>query len=134
VPAAKCEIIFARALSVPKEKLERAPRFDKNNWPDTADRTFRTNIYDYYGYSHYWESLPNLVRFHAGCGQELLPAWNARRVIELSGRRLTARIVNALIAAGFIGEEVDRPQNFRLILFCPTGLSALRLPGPTSSG
>ncbi len=42
-------------LSVPKEKLERAPGFDKDDWPDMADPTFRTNIYDYYGYSHYWE-------------------------------------------------------------------------------
>jgi hypothetical protein len=43
-------------LSVPKEKLERAPGFDKDDWPDMADTTFRTNIYDYYGYKHYWES------------------------------------------------------------------------------
>jgi sporulation protein YlmC with PRC-barrel domain len=41
-------------LNVPKDKLERAPGFDKDNWPDMADPTCRTGIYDYYGCGHYW--------------------------------------------------------------------------------
>jgi sporulation protein YlmC with PRC-barrel domain len=31
-----------------KAKLEKAPGFDKNNWPDIGDRTWGAGIYDYY--------------------------------------------------------------------------------------
>ena len=41
-------------LDVPKAKLEKAPGFDKNNWPDFADRTFGEQIYDYYATERYW--------------------------------------------------------------------------------
>ncbi len=37
-------------LDVPKEKLENAPGFDKNNWPDMADPTWSKDINTYYGY------------------------------------------------------------------------------------
>jgi sporulation protein YlmC with PRC-barrel domain len=43
-------------LSVSKEKLEDAPGFDKDNWPDMADRTWGAEIYTYYGYTPYWRS------------------------------------------------------------------------------
>jgi sporulation protein YlmC with PRC-barrel domain len=42
-------------LNVDRKLLENAPGFDKDNWPDMADRTFCANIYSYYGYSPYWE-------------------------------------------------------------------------------
>lgn len=35
-------------LSVPRERLERAPGFDKDAWPDFADNSFRTSIDTYY--------------------------------------------------------------------------------------
>jgi len=41
-------------LDVPREKLERAPGFDKNDWPDFADRSFGGQIYEYYGTPQYW--------------------------------------------------------------------------------
>ena len=41
-------------LDVAKEKLEQAPGFDKDNWPDMADVTWGQGIHDYYGYSPYW--------------------------------------------------------------------------------
>jgi sporulation protein YlmC with PRC-barrel domain len=41
-------------LDVPKETLENAPGFDKNNWPDFADRSFGQQIYKYYGAPTYW--------------------------------------------------------------------------------
>jgi sporulation protein YlmC with PRC-barrel domain len=43
-------------LNVPKEKLERAPGFDKDNWPDFADSTWGQGIHEYYGYNPYWNS------------------------------------------------------------------------------
>ena len=42
-------------LDVPKEKLENAPGFDKDNWPTSPDREFVSNIYSYYGYRPYWD-------------------------------------------------------------------------------
>jgi sporulation protein YlmC with PRC-barrel domain len=43
-------------LNVDKEKLKNAPGFDKNNWPDMADRTWGQKIHSYYGVAPYWES------------------------------------------------------------------------------
>lgn len=42
-------------LDVKKEMLEKAPGFDKNDWPNMADRTWGTSIYNYYGSKPYWE-------------------------------------------------------------------------------
>lgn len=36
-------------LDVKKERLEKAPGFDKDNWPNTADNTFTNQVYDFYG-------------------------------------------------------------------------------------
>lgn len=42
-------------LNISKEKLENAPGFDKNNWPNWSNREWATSIYDYYGTAPYWE-------------------------------------------------------------------------------
>ncbi|MFO0753362.1 MAG: PRC-barrel domain-containing protein [Thermodesulfovibrionales bacterium] len=42
-------------LNVDKNSLENAPGFDKENWPDMADRTWGASIYNYYGRDPYWE-------------------------------------------------------------------------------
>ncbi len=44
-------------LDIDKETLERAPGFDKGNWPDMADRAWGEEIYSYYGVAPYWEGL-----------------------------------------------------------------------------
>ena len=41
-------------LNVAREKLEKAEGFDKNNWPDFANRDWGTRIHSYYGYKPYW--------------------------------------------------------------------------------
>ena len=41
-------------LDIPREKLEKAPGFDKDNWPDFSSREWQTEIYRYYGYEPYW--------------------------------------------------------------------------------
>jgi sporulation protein YlmC with PRC-barrel domain len=43
-------------LNVSKDKLKNAQGFDKSNWPDFADQTWGSCIYDYYGYKPYWKS------------------------------------------------------------------------------
>ncbi len=42
-------------LSVPKERLEKAPGFDKDHWPSMADTTWATEIHSYYNTTPYWE-------------------------------------------------------------------------------
>jgi hypothetical protein len=42
-------------LDVDKEKLKNAPGFDKDNWPDMADRAWGQKISSYYGARNYWE-------------------------------------------------------------------------------
>jgi len=41
-------------LNVAKESLENAPGFDKDDWPDTADRTWGESVHSYYKVSPYW--------------------------------------------------------------------------------
>jgi hypothetical protein len=42
-------------LHVHREALENAPGFDKDYWPEMADRRWGAGIYDYYGYRPYWK-------------------------------------------------------------------------------
>lgn len=44
-------------LNVPKEKLENAPGFDKDNWPNMADRTWGESIYKHYDRTPYWTAV-----------------------------------------------------------------------------
>ena len=41
-------------LNADKALLEKAPGFDKNNWPDMADLSLGSTLYGYYGYKPYW--------------------------------------------------------------------------------
>jgi sporulation protein YlmC with PRC-barrel domain len=41
-------------IDVDKSTLERAPGFDKNNWPNFADQNWGSKIYSYYGHKPYW--------------------------------------------------------------------------------
>jgi hypothetical protein len=42
-------------LDVPKERLQAAQGFDKQEWPDFADPTFHTRTYRHYEQAPYWE-------------------------------------------------------------------------------
>ena len=45
----------AFVLDIPRERLESAPGFDPDNWPDMANREWQTDVSGYYGYRPYWE-------------------------------------------------------------------------------
>ncbi len=45
-------------MNVDKERLEDAPGFDKDNWPETNNTDFRTEVYTYYNVEPYWDALP----------------------------------------------------------------------------
>ncbi|HVR73732.1 MAG TPA: PRC-barrel domain-containing protein [Planctomycetota bacterium] len=42
-------------LEVPRERLEKAPGFDKDAWPDMADAVWARGVHSYYGVAPYWE-------------------------------------------------------------------------------
>lgn len=41
-------------LNIEKDRLRDAPGFDKSDWPNMADHSWGTEIYNYYGYRPYW--------------------------------------------------------------------------------
>jgi sporulation protein YlmC with PRC-barrel domain len=45
-------------LKIEKEKLEKAPHFERATLPDLANRPWGTVIHAYYGYPPYWEKQP----------------------------------------------------------------------------
>jgi sporulation protein YlmC with PRC-barrel domain len=42
-------------LNVDKALLKNAPGFDKDHWPDMADRAWGSQVYKYYGIDPYWQ-------------------------------------------------------------------------------
>jgi len=45
-------------LNVEKDRLESAPGFDKDSWPNMADPSWAKSIHDYYGTKPYMDNLP----------------------------------------------------------------------------
>ncbi|WP_373086190.1 PRC-barrel domain-containing protein [Sneathiella sp.] len=39
-------------FDIDKDRLENAPGFDKDNWPNMADESFRNEVYGHYGYEY----------------------------------------------------------------------------------
>jgi len=42
-------------LDVDKERLEKAPGFDRDHWPSMADERWASEVHDYYGTAPYWQ-------------------------------------------------------------------------------
>jgi len=51
----------AFTLDIPKDRLEKAPGFDKKSWPDLANRQWGTDIHTYYNVPPYWEVRGGVV-------------------------------------------------------------------------
>ena len=45
----------AYLLDVSKEKMASAPSFNRDQWPDVANREWGAEVYKYYGNAPYWE-------------------------------------------------------------------------------
>ena len=48
-------------LKVPQDKLDSAPGFDKDNWPDSASHEYMTKVYSHFGYRPFWERESSLL-------------------------------------------------------------------------
>jgi len=42
-------------LNVDQERLENAPGFDKDDWPNFADETWNRGVHTHYGFTPYWD-------------------------------------------------------------------------------
>jgi sporulation protein YlmC with PRC-barrel domain len=73
----------AFVLDIPKETLEKAEGFDKDNWPVTS-REWLSTMYGYYGYQPYWQT---------GVAEQtgISTGMPARRESERMGRMETER-------------------------------------------
>jgi sporulation protein YlmC with PRC-barrel domain len=49
-------------LDADKATLESAPGFDKDNWPDMADKSWGSKIYQHYGQEPYWDETSDTGR------------------------------------------------------------------------
>jgi len=45
-------------LNINKEKLEKAPGFDSDKWPDLTNRQHGAELHTYYGVTPYWDNAP----------------------------------------------------------------------------
>jgi sporulation protein YlmC with PRC-barrel domain len=43
-------------LDVEKDRLKQAPGFDKDQWPNMADKSWARDIHSYYGTKPYWDA------------------------------------------------------------------------------
>lgn len=55
-------------LDVDKRTLETAPGFDKDNWPDMANTTWASGVYQHYGTQPYWDEYPEQKTLRGGGG------------------------------------------------------------------
>ena len=46
-------------LGVDRERLDRAPGFDRDHWPAMADESWASAVHDYYGATPYWKRTPS---------------------------------------------------------------------------
>jgi sporulation protein YlmC with PRC-barrel domain/Cu/Ag efflux protein CusF len=84
-------------LDVDKERLENAPGFNKNDWPDMANRSWGEEIHAYYGQQPYWERRAGMQSTGAGqqtmtqaAGQQPHDAVSATvETIDQNSRQLT---------------------------------------------
>lgn len=47
-------------LDVSKERMDKAPGFDKDHWPSMGDTNWATQVHAYYGQPNYWEPPPEV--------------------------------------------------------------------------
>jgi hypothetical protein len=52
-------------LDVDKQTLEDAPGFDKDNWPDMAEPSWRSQVYSYYKTEPYWDTSEDVKTFRS---------------------------------------------------------------------
>jgi sporulation protein YlmC with PRC-barrel domain len=97
-------------LNVDKEKLQNAPGFDRNNWPDTTNRQWGEEIHAYYGVQPYWLAATGA---RTGTAREGMAGMQA-------GEAVTGTVVNVDKSAKSF--QVKTATNEIMELQAPAGL------------
>jgi len=53
-------------LHADRRRLESAPSFDKNHWPDMLDNAWCQQVYSYYGATPYWQAGAEKIQRSGG--------------------------------------------------------------------
>jgi sporulation protein YlmC with PRC-barrel domain len=100
----------AFVLDVPKDTLEKAEGFDKDNWPVTS-REWLSTVYGYYGYQPYWQT---------GVPEETESQKIARRESMSSSREnpdfLSAGTLKGDKVVSTSGEDIGKIEEFMIDL------------------
>ncbi|RXA20555.1 hypothetical protein EQO05_05395 [Methanosarcina sp. MSH10X1] len=106
----------ALVLDVPKETLEKAEGFDKDNWPVTS-REWLTTVYSYYGYQPYWQ---------AGVAAGMTEETESQRMARTTGERTSGDRENPdFLSAGTLkgdkivstaGDDIGKVEEFMIDL------------------
>jgi sporulation protein YlmC with PRC-barrel domain len=91
-------------LNVAKEKLTNAPGFDKNNWPDMANRQWGEEIHSYYGIPPYWESRTAMRQQEGQAASSTMPTG---QVGSMTGRQDGDAVTATILS---INESTKRLQ------------------------
>jgi sporulation protein YlmC with PRC-barrel domain len=81
-------------LNVDKERLRNAPGFDKNNWPNMADRSWGEQIHAFYGVTPYWEQRAAAVSTPGTMGASPALVTATVQHIDKSAKLLRIRTAN----------------------------------------
>jgi sporulation protein YlmC with PRC-barrel domain/Cu/Ag efflux protein CusF len=84
-------------LNVDRERLKNAPGFDKNNWPNMADRSWAETIYTFYDVTPYWEKREARMQEPATGMQEMQRGATVAATVQKvdqSSRLLTIKTSN----------------------------------------
>ncbi len=105
----------AFVLDVPKETLENAEGFDKDNWPITSHEWLSTT-YNYYGYQPYWQTG---ITERTGLPGEVVPERTTR--MESTGRRenpdfLSADTLKGDKVVNTKGDNIGKIEEFMIDL------------------
>lgn len=78
----------AFTFDVDKDRLKKAPSFDKSHWPNFADEQWATNTYKYYNQTPYWQVETN------NSSADYRARWNQRatgwqKCSDLCGKRVS---------------------------------------------
>jgi sporulation protein YlmC with PRC-barrel domain len=56
----------AFTLDLPKDRLQKAPGFDKQSWPELNNHKWGVDIHTYYGVTPYWEASDGVIASDGG--------------------------------------------------------------------
>lgn len=115
-------------LAVAKEQLEKAPGFDKKNWPDVNNRTWGVEIHKFYGVQPYWEVRGGAVVPSAPVAPPKDPPLRVHTGKVKTFERLETAVVVVETESGEITAELAPPSFLeqQVVVFAPGDVVTIR--------